>query len=329
MLATAIVGLLLLLFPLPRPILSPAMERSSGWLLADGEGGGRLSQAARKIVGLELQLSLAAEVHRSQRLPPGLSEAQRIAARLGAVKSMMIDQTELPHARVGAPAAIAGLVYCDGLNGFAATVLSHEYDEVGIVAVDDPATGVRHSFGRLRSPREGWLYFDLWTNQVAVFRSRPGHPADYLAQVQLPSARPIDPGVAQMVRRLHDRAFAGIVHNRLQPTLGGYAVFRAANWLRHGDTAPAGARAALAAAARQAGRRRPGVPVERPAQLRVQPTERTIAASAYGRARYRHLIGDTEGARAAYAEVLRQEGGQASLYGRAAQIFLQRLATVD
>src|SRR5688572_25785097 len=108
LLATAILFLLLLMFPLPQSILSPAMERSSSWLLADGKGRGRIGHAARKLVGTELQISLAAHVYRSQRLPSGLSDAQRIAARLGAVKALMIDQTELPHWPVSAPAALAG-----------------------------------------------------------------------------------------------------------------------------------------------------------------------------------------------------------------------------
>ena len=37
---------------------------------------------------------------------------------------------------------------------------------------------------------------------------------------------------AAMVRRMHDRAHAGIVHNRLQPSLGGYLTHRTTNWLR-------------------------------------------------------------------------------------------------
>ena len=321
-LSAAAALLALLAAPLPRPLLAAAIRAAPEWMLRSGGGGG-VGEAWRRLIRLELQSSLAAHAHDAQSVPADLSDAQRIAARLLAIKAAMIDQTELRHRPVNAP-AIAGLAYCDSLNGFAAMVLSHEYDQAGIVAVDDPVTGARHSFGRVRARGQGWLYFDIWSNQVALFRSRPGRGAEYLVLARGPAPIPPPPEVAAMVRRVHDRAHAGLVHNRLQPTVGGYLLHRLGNWLRHGDASGAGVREGLASKGL-------GGPVAAGTSAPTwagwgdpPPTRAPAAADAWLRARLAHLTGETAAARRAYAEVARREGAD-SVYGRAARIFLERL----
>jgi hypothetical protein len=324
-LAVAAIAAVLLLTPLvaplPRLLLPVVAAAAPDWMLGS-RGGSGFVEAGRKLVRLELQSSLAA--HLAERpIPPDLPDAQRIARRLRAVKAAMIDQTELPHRPVNGP-VVAGLAYCDSLNGFAATLLSHEYDEAGIVAVDDPVTGTRHSFGRVRSRGRDWLYFDIWGDQVAVFRSHPGRGAEYLVRLRGVVRTP-PPGVMAMVGRVHDRAHAGLAHNRLQPTVGGYLIHRLANWLRHGDASGPGVREGLAAKGL-------GGPI--PAGTSAPywaswgsppPTRPPAAIDAWLSARLSHLAGDLGGARRGYAEVAREEG-PGSVYGRAARIFLERLA---
>ncbi|HYD39136.1 MAG TPA: hypothetical protein VEA60_16075 [Allosphingosinicella sp.] len=296
----------LMLFPLPRGAASWLMNRSDSWLLSGYQTEGPAAlRAVRKLVGLSVQQSLAAHSYRAHRLPPGLPDAVRIGTRLTALKPLFISQVELRHGPVDSPVGIAGLGWCDGTNGFAALVLSHEFPRAEIVGVADAKTGAAHSFGRVWSDEvSDWLYFDLWADEVVVFRSRRGSPARYLWRT-----RPLPPAFAareqELIARIYDRAYAGIAHNRLQPSLGGYLLSRLVQRVR-------GDRPTIVAATLS------------PTDDRTPPAP-PAASGAYLQARFDHLLGNAAAARRGYARVVAAERGKLSTYGRAARIFAGRL----
>lgn len=305
-----------LLRPLPQPVMVWSLRASSGWLLSgDEDNPASVTKAVRKLIGLTLQQSVAAHAYRSQRVPEGLSDAKRLAFRLSQLKEALIDQTELLHSPVSSPVGIAGVGWCDSVNGFAATVLSHEFQHAEIVGVWDPVAQGGHSFGRVWSAEaRDWLYFDLWGDETVVFRSSREHGLRYLARIRPRWLRSLPDAHQQSMARVRSLAYSGLVHNKLQPTLGGYIGHRVINWIKHGDTAPEGVRAAL-----------DRVPPNGSVSRVPMPLNRTKASEAYLQARYYHLIGDLADARRGYSEVLREEGNQLSTYGRAAKIFLRRI----
>lgn len=321
--AAALIGASALLFsllflPLPEPILAAVADGSSTSLLASPvKGAGFAARAPQKLLGLAVQQGSADAFLRARPLPGNISDVERIARRLVALKPLMISQTELPHLPLEPPVAIAGVGMCDSINGFAATILAREFEQAEIVGVFDAESRGGHSFGRVWSNQySDWLYFDVWTEEVVVFRNAGGRTR-YLFRV-----RPIGPraGVQlegeTVLARIRDRASAGLVHNRLQPHLGGYLLTRAWNLSTHGDRSPPGAAEAIADL----------IASNPPAEALIKaPITSTPAPSAYVRARLAHLRGDSAAARAAYAQVVAAEGGGRSIYGRAARIFIARI----
>ncbi|HEX8064466.1 MAG TPA: hypothetical protein VF535_14790 [Allosphingosinicella sp.] len=308
----------LLFLPLPAPLLSVLADKSASWMLDPAPGRGfAMARAGRKFAGLAVQQGLADAFLDARPLPDAMPDAERIGRRLAELKPLLISQTELPHAPVNPPAALAGIGWCDAINGFAATVLAREFSLVEIVGVPAPGGRGGHSVGRAWSARASeWLYFDLWTEQVSVFRSRRGRPAEYLfRQHPVSASAPVKEEKA-LIASIYDRAWSGFVHNRLQSTLGGYLFTRLSNVVRHGDRSPGGSVEAIRLAASSA-----APPDPEP------PAVPTPAPDAYVRARLAHVRGDSAGARRGYSDVIATEGGRASTYGMAARIFIARIDT--
>lgn len=316
--AAALAGLIIasLFIPLPAPLLSLLADRSSSWMLDPApDQGFAVARAGRRFAGLAVQQGLADAFLAARPLPKDVPESERIGRRLVALKPLLISQTELPHAPIAPPVALAGLGWCDGINGFAATVLAREFSQVEIVGVLGADRTGGHSFGRIWSERGGeWLYFDLWTEEVKVFRSRPGRPAEYLFRERpvAGSLRVKEP--TALIADIYDRAWSGFVHNRLQSTLGAYLFARLSNAARHGESSPAGAAGAVEVAARSATPPDPG-----------PPAVATPVPAAYVKARLAHVRGDSAAARRGYLEVLAAERGRISTYGHAARIFIGRI----
>ena len=303
--------------PLPRAAAFELTTYSSTWLLSNYEGGSSFpSRIARKFLGLWLQQSVATHAFYSHPIAEGTGDAQRIAARLSRLKPMMISQTELMHHPPNSPTIFAGFGWCDGINAFAAIVLSHEFPSAEIIGVVDPIARGGHSFGRVWSDDyDDWLYFDMWTDEVVVFRSRPGKPAEYLSRTRPLGQRSLPAEDLPLFRRTYDNAHSGFVHNRLQPSLGGYVFSRIGNAIFHGSRFPAGADEAIAVA----------VSSTLPTNFPSDRPNRTVASEAYLHARLDHLTGNLAGARAHYMEVLETEKRHLSMYGRAARIFVTRI----
>jgi hypothetical protein len=318
--AAALAGLAacLLLVPAPRAALPWVAERSSGWLLSEYEGSGALpGRVARKVVGLWLQQGLAAQIAEADTTTDSADDADRIVRRLTYLKTRFISQTELLHGPPNSPAALAGLGWCDGINGFAATVLSNDFPRAEIVGVVDRQARAGHSFGRAWSDQySDWLYFDLWTDEIVVFRSGPGRGAEMLRRARPLGARRLPLEAPELFRRIYDRAHSGFVQYRLQPTLGGYLFSRLANLVSTGSTSPEGTAEAIAAASA----------ITFPNDPNLLPPTPPVAAGDYVRARIHHLLGDEAKARESYRRVVEAEERRSSGYSQAARLFLNRLA---
>lgn len=317
--AAALAGMLALLFlPLPAPALSFLAGKSSSWMLDPApDQGFAMARAGRKVASLAVQQGLADAFLDAHPLPKDMPDVERIGRRLAELKPLLISQTELPHAPVNPPVALAGIGWCDGINGFAATVLAREFSQVEIVGVLTPDRLGGHSFGRVWSaPASEWLYFDLWTEEVSVFRSRPGRSAEYLFRWRPVTGHLQVNEEKALIADIYDRAWSGLVHNRLQSTLGGYLFTRLSNVVRHGDSGPRGAVGAIQVAASSIPSADPG-----------PPGVATPVPAAYVRARLAHIRGDSTKARRGYSEVIAAERGGHSTYGAAARIFIERIDT--
>ncbi|MDP8993888.1 MAG: hypothetical protein M3N07_02730 [Pseudomonadota bacterium] len=267
-------------------------------------------------MGLWLQQGLAAHYHNSHSPAEALDDAAKVIRLLADLKLRFISQTELTYRQANSPVAVAGMGWCDGINGFAAAVLSHEFPRSEIVAVVDRLQRGGHSFGRVWSEQyRDWLYFDMWTDEVVVFRSRPGARAEILARARPLGARRLPQESPEVFRRMYDNAHSGFTQYRVQPTLGGYVFSRIANLLSNGSRSPAGTVEAIAEAST----------ITLPNDPRVLPPDGPVAKADYVEARFHHLLGDENRAREAYARVVAAEGEPLSAYGRAARIFIDRI----
>ena len=314
---TMAIGLLLLIFVIPSPrwALRQGFAMSSGWLLEPTRPDDvRAVAALKKFVGHWFEYGLIADLHARIEQPVEGDDAKRIAYYLARVKLLMITQAELQHQPTDPPVLISGLGWCDSMNRVGAILLSREFSNAQITGLYVPEVQGGHSFGRVWSRQyNDWLYFDLWYDEIVVFRSQRGTRATYLAHARPLGIRPEPktPGLATM----RDRAFSGIVHNELQGSLGGYVLNRVTNLIRYGSTVPTHVAEQLTTMA-QTNVYAPEV---------TNPVAQTKARSAYLDASLNHALGDDQRARQSYVRVLQQEAGGASLYGAGARIFIARI----
>lgn len=277
----------------PAPIW--AMRLMSGpWLLNYAEGSpNSLDLSYRNAVGLWIEKGIAAKAVRD----PGGPDAQRIGAMLVQMKPFLISQTEITHGPAIAHTGIAGIGWCNHVNGFAAEVLSHYYPKAESFAVNNGATS--HTFGRVWTSAE-WLYFDAWADEIVVFRWR-GTP-DYLFRSR--QTQTMTPTDVVNVANAYNRADHGYTLRRFRPTVLGQLIEDMGNRFDHGsDTAP-GADEQFVPSARL-----------------PRPTIHDAAAKEYIAARFEQLSGDKAEARRRYAAV-----SGPSAYSLAARGFERRLA---
>ncbi|QAY77890.1 hypothetical protein [Sphingosinicella sp. BN140058] len=311
----------LLFAPVPEAAVRWAAVQSAPWLLESRAGDNVARRAARKLLQLTLQQSLASHLYDAQQLPAGLSDPERIARRLAALKLILVSQTELPHRPIDAPAALTGIGYCDQVNGLAAMVLAHEFGQSEIVAFHEPREHKGHSFGRVWSEREkDWLYYDIWPDEVVVFTSHEGAPARFLARLRPLDRTPPEAEDYVWLHHAYDQAHGGFVHNRLQPTLGGYLGRRVVNYVLHGSTAPGDALPALAAVKVKGERSGPPRPTAQPTPLSAETSRRFVEA------RLAQLYGDGAAAARLYADVARTPEARPSTLGQTAGLLLGRLS---
>lgn len=308
----------LLFFPLPKPMLRYLTVESADTMLNDSE---------RKVAGIEnfwrifsaelVQQSLISHFHDRHSKKAWSNDATYAGMLLHRLRPTLISQREIYHESAGTPTAIAGLGWCDEVNGIAGRLLAQDFDKVEIVGVRDKKAG-GHSFGRFWSPQYAdWLYFDIWTEEVLIFRARPNAAPEYLYR-----SRPIGPSVVTpddfaLLTKLHSGTERGFVHNRLQDTVGGYFGTRIANIFAHGSPHPQEFLATLKVMIAEN--------AFEPVSWRKVPRHSTPLARTYGKARVAHMLGDDSTARRSYRLVAERD--PESSYGLASKKFLERLST--
>lgn len=310
----------LFFFPLPKPTLRYLTVQNAGWMLGDTKRKlGSIENFWRIFTSELVQQSMVSHFHDRHSKKGWSNDATYAGMLLHKLRPTLISQREIYHESGGAPTAISGLGWCDELNGIAGRLIAQDFDKVEIVGVRDKKAG-GHSFGRFWSPQYAdWLYFDIWTEEVLIFRARPDSAPEYLYR-----SRPIGPSVVTpddfaLLRNFHSGTGRGFVHNRLQATVGGYFGTRIANIFAHGSSHPQEFLATLNVMIAEN--------AFEPASWRKVPRASTPLARTYVKARIAQMLGDYGIARRSYRLVAERD--PESSYGLAAKKFLKRLSTTQ
>lgn len=306
-------GYQVLFRPLPKSILYFLADNAADWILNEGHG---TDTALKRFVNLWIEQSVLAHIHDAQKIPDTVRDADRIARRLTYLRSMLVSQIEVRHKEVTSSTMLTGLGKCSGLNNAAASLLSHDFDRVEMIDVDGDQADSGHSFGRAWSARENaWIYFDIWTPQVQVFRLNR-NKANYAYRIN--PAYPMDPAAnVDGAMGMHDRGNLGHVQVRLQPTLGGYLIYRISNYARHGSTWEKGADLRPSGLSL-------GVYYSKPLGRNYTRLPRT-----YVKARLEHMFGNAAGARRDYNLVAGSRGAGVSSFGLAAAALSAQIPKIE
>jgi hypothetical protein len=304
----------------PKTVLYFVADKMAASLLNENEASSSMPViTARRLAAIWLEQNVLAHVYSEQILPAGMDDAQQMGERLVKLRTKLVSQFEIPHPAPQAPAEIAGLSWCDGLNGVGAILLSHGFEHAEVVGLKGKGLGPGdgHSFGRVWSKQyQDWLYFDIWSGEVMVFRSKSGERAQYLFQ-RIPQGAVISPHVDnESLRWFHDRSYRAIPHNELQSTFAAYVWNRVWHYLDHGFTAPESMNLLAV---------QPDSLAAGSAKTSGQAINKTSMPRAYVRARLDALFGQTALARREYAAVAKSDAGTNSAYGKAAALFVQRI----
>lgn len=308
----------LLFLPLPRPALNWLSANSAAWLLNDSQRADNIPERmAQVFTGELIQQSLMAHFHDRVGKPQWKDDAAYAGAMLHALRPTLISQREIYHTAVGTPPALSGLGWCDELNGVAGRLLAHDFDRIEIVGVNDKETGGGHSFGRFWSPQhKDWLYYDIWTEEVLIFKVRPGQAPEYLFRSSPVGPSVVTPDDFDVLSTYHAKANQGFVHVRYQNSLAGHIGTRLWNFVSHGSTIP---REAIAPIKEIFARVEKAGPSKR-----IPPRHFNAQIQAYTDARLAQMAGDGQLAQALYRQA--EQSDPKSSYGLASAKFLDRLS---
>lgn len=166
-------GAVLSFVPPPRFVLRSIVERSSGWLMA-GDGG-RLEGLVRAYVYTGLAAHIAAPILEE----PGQDEEILFRMMAEVRRAMISASRKTTYSPAHWPALIAGVGYCDQINGAVCSVAARHFPKTELIGLYDPATlQSPHTIGRVWSKRRGeWLYFDAFYREPVIFtRDAGGQP---------------------------------------------------------------------------------------------------------------------------------------------------------
>lgn len=315
---TLLIAAQLLFLPLPWPVERYLALEKAGWLLNESESPKSLPGRALHIFVSELvQRSITRHFHDRHGASEWDDDAAYAGQLLHKLRKILISQREVYHRPGSRSTMLSSFGWCDELNGAAGRLLALDFDSVEIVGVSGlKVTDGGHSFGRFWSRQHAdWLYFDIWTEEVILFRVRPGADPEYLFR-----SRPVGPSVVVpddfgKLTTYHARAKQGFVHVRYQSTLAAHIGTRLWNLLSQGSTMSREAATPVKAIFAQA-------PTIEPSQ-REFPPHQTAEITAYVEARLAHLSGNDRLAIEMYRRVARSD--TKSSYGLASAKFLNRL----
>lgn len=292
--------------PLLWPVLRRVAEASPSWLAprpADGAAA-RLRALAGHTTAMAVQYAAMERLRAAHPAPAASDDVARIMAVLVPLRRALVSQWQVEHAVADWPVALAGLGWCDQVNGAAAIALAPAFGGAALVGVAGRQPGDGHSFGRVWSAREGrWLYFDVWSDGATVLTLDARGVPRILAQQRIGARAPA--AVHANLAHVYAGTARGVVHNVIPPSFGGYL---AAKW-RSGMQRLAPAREAPTAATPPASLA--AAPTSAPpTAVRATAGGDARAAATYLAGRLRQLEGDTASARAAYCTAL--DGGRLS-----------------
>ncbi len=313
----------LLAVPLPEAVTRWLIGWSESWTLtaeidpARPRGAfGAVDSAGRMTASCLIRYSLVCHLRDSLRPRPGLGDADRLMEYLVPLKAFMVTQAAVRHGPRGWDTALTGVGYCDQVNGVAADVLAGEFSVSQTYCLHLPSTGDGHAIGRVWSMAAGhWLYYDLWGDDLVVFKIDEGGGVQYLARRRHPGEAFVGPPLRETLTRLYERSPQGWVLHTYSPTLGRRLVRK----LGRAPTRPAPGPVAPVA---------PVVPVVASGPIDAGPGARFVHA--YLAARLDHLFGRPDLALPAYRDLGRGwTGGSAGptegVLRRAAGLFAKSL----
>jgi hypothetical protein len=324
--------------PLPRLAVRALVAANDDWILTnylDSPGGiaGRLRNTGRKVFVTVAQHHLAAEVASAHRAQEGGGDLRQLLAVLVPLKEAFLNPHEVPHHPSDWPVLLSGLGYCDQVNGAAAMVLAESFPVSQTYNVWDPRRQ-GHTIGRVWSDEYGdWLYYDLFYDEVVVFRHSERAGLRLLARERpqrIPTAHEGMRGEAYL--RFLGYVGSGAPMNEFHATAGGYIASKVVTALKQrtlrsiapsrvGGAATIGPAAPLLPAS--------GAAPTPPAGA-ADPVGAGRTRELYLRARLEHLAGSRGRAAALYREAagagLRSSDPDARVLGEAALLFLARLS---
>ncbi len=322
-----IIGLLLILLgwqilfrPLPKPVLYFIAEHAGGWMI--NQGGGRYTGAqgsAKRLVNLWMEQSVMAQVHDGMPAQAKMTDLALLKQRLLRIHPLMINQMDVPHEEILSSNALTGVGKCTGLNMAAAQLLAHDFDRVEMIAIDGDRPDSGHTFARLWSPQiKDWLYFDIWTAQIQIFRSS-SKGAIYLWRYPA-KLSPVEQVYASRTKPMHDRAPHGHLRLKLQNSFGAYFLYRLGNMVDHGSTwekeVPPNTELLFIAP-------EPKLPPLVKSKLTVN---QSALSAAYLTARLDHVFGENARAKNGYSVIAAASGPAGSTVVAASKIFERRLS---
>lgn len=219
----------ILILPFPARVTRGLVLACDDWILSDYNGAdamahGAVLRASRRFLANLLEYKLICRLRQDIRLPPQADDAQRVVAVVSPLKSLLLNQTGVPHSPSSWPIMISGLGWCDQLNGVAAKLLAGYFPVTQIYALYDPVMRVSpHTVGRVWSKQYAdWLYFDIFYEEVVCFRKGARGHAEILARAH-PIVLEQAPESDEAARlRIYGLFEGGWVINEYRKTFAGY-----------------------------------------------------------------------------------------------------------
>lgn len=163
---------------------------ASPWLVTGASPeDGRVVANAKRLVGAWVQLNLAGAI--AERIGRGASsEEETLHRAMLLVRDKVISGHEFSHYPHSGPVLIAGLGYCDQVNGAVALIAARHFKTAQIYALyDAKQKRSPHTVGRVWSDkRRDWIYFDAFFDVPVMYTIGHDGKPSYIAQ---PPVRPL------------------------------------------------------------------------------------------------------------------------------------------
>lgn len=299
----------LLVLPLPESLTRRLILASDDWIVTCYElTPAGLPEPIRSPSGhlltTYLEHSLISHFLERHRLPPRSGDVERLMALLVPLKERLLSPHAVPHRPLAWPVVLSGIGWCDQMNRVAALALAREFrvSQTFNLCCVEPYAG--HSMGRVWSAHDrGWLYYDIWGDDVVVYRlNRAGKP-EFLARETPAHRRFNPPDIDSALERLYAASADGWVLNEYPATFGAYLfnkVWYAVSGRSPSQPLPLWARRAMEKFEQKHG--------ESPARHPWPPAAafdaeaRRAFSRAYLEARLEHLLGDSSRAVSLYKQ---------------------------